>query len=168
MYISYCLHRLVFVSASAVYFAKLRFFFETQVIPGKVVTPLFSVFFAFELAAVEEEEGGGADDGEGGADDGGGGEAEAVMDGEASYRGGEGVGDVEGYLYAGASEHLATFGIPDDEVLQGTSDAEEAGGRDEGEQYARHLVGGAEIERGHYDDERGGDEPGDEGGGMAV
>ena len=36
MYISYYLHRLVFVSASAVYSAKLRNFFETSAIGDKV------------------------------------------------------------------------------------------------------------------------------------
>lgn len=61
--------------------------------------------------AVEDEEGDGADGGEGESDEGGGGYAKAVADCHASYGGGDGVRHVEGYLYAGPSKHLATFGV---------------------------------------------------------
>lgn len=127
-----------------------------------------SVLPAFELAAVEDEEGGGADEGEGGADEGGGGESESGVYGHASDRGRDGVRDIERDLYAGASEHLAPLGISDYEVLQRASDAEEAGRGDECKHHGGDSERRAEIERGHYQHQCGGDDSGDQCGGIFV
>lgn len=110
---------------------------------------------------IKDKQRGRTDDSTGHTDKSRGGQTEAMTYSHASDYGRHRIRDIESNLNAGTSEHFASFGKFDYNILKRASDTEKKSGLNERKHYRGHFIGCEKIYERHQHNYHGSQNAGD-------